>query len=387
MSTRVPTLEAAKSGPHAHAANRFLEMKRNIAAPTAAILIMNTVANTAGATLAGSLAVAAFGTGALGLFSVLFTIAILFLAEIVPKTFGATRWRGIWRFVVWPLATLQRVLRPAVWLTEKTASALVGGLPGKPTTEGEIAAMIRLGANVGELSPTELQLLISVLRFDEMRVSEVMLPRREVKTMRADATGADALAIVGEHLHTRYPICQTDLEDAQAIIHVKDLTSANVQGTQKLAELGRPLARVPETMGLSQLLRQMQRTRQHMALVIDEFGTAVGIVTLENLLEEIVGEVEDEFDHEAPIPAASESGARVLPGNLPLRAVSELFEVELAAEHVETLNGWVIERLGRLPRVGDTLKEPGVVAEVLEVKNDQALQVRLTPSQRDDATP
>jgi CBS domain containing-hemolysin-like protein len=214
-----------------------------------------------------------------------------------------------------------------------------------------------------------------------MRIREVMLPRRDVKTMRVGTSVADALVQVAEHLHTRYPVCRQDLDDAESIVHLKDLSSTRVNASQPIDVVARPLARVPETMGLSALLRQMQRTKQHMALVVDEFGTATGIVTLENLLEEIVGEVEDEFDHEAVLPPATESGDRVLPGHTSLRVASELFEVELLGERVETLNGWLIEQLGRLPRPGDTVTVPGIHAEVLEIRRDQAAQIRLTPGE------
>ena len=316
MSARVPTLEAAKGGPHGRAADRFLAMKKDIAAPTAAILITNTVANTAGATLAGSLAIDVFGTGALGLFSAAFTIAILFLAEIVPKTLGAVQWRAIWRFVVWPLAGLQRALKPAVWVTEKAASALVGGKQVKPTTESEIAAMIRLGAKVGELSRTELELLTSVLRFDEMRVAEVMVPRRDVKTIAPTATIEQALEVAGGHLHTRYPLSTGPLDDADRLVHLKDLAKPGLDRSSAVTTVSRPLSHVPATMPISSLLRQMQRTKQHMALVVDEFGSATGIVTLENLLEEIVGKVEDEHDDEERYEDADEHrGAHPLGGD------------------------------------------------------------------------
>lgn len=381
MSTRMPTLEAAVGGPHGAAASRLLEMKRNIAAPTSAILILNTIANTAGATLAGSIAVDVFGTGALGLFSVLFTIAVLFLAEIGPKTLGAVQWRAIWRFIVWPLAGMQRALGPVVWMTEKVATLLVGGRQIKPTTEGEIVAMIRLGAKVGELSRTELDLMTSVLRFDEMRVSEVMVPRREVQSIRLDATVREALVVMGEHLHTRYPLHGGALDDATQLVHLKDLANPKVDPETPVRELARSLRHVPGTMAISSLLRQMQRTRQHMALVVDEFGTAVGLVTLENLLEEIVGAVQDEFDQELPASTPAEGGARVFRGSTPLRVVSAHFETELTGQRVETLNGWVLEQLGRLPKTGDVLHEGGLALEVLEVRRDQATQIRITPSE------
>ena len=379
MSARVPTLEAAKGGPHARAADRFLAMKKDIAAPTAAILITNTVANTAGATLAGSLAMDVFGPGALGLFSAAFTIAILFLAEIVPKTLGAVQWRAIWRFVVWPLAGLQRALKPAVWVTEKAASALVGGKQVKPTTESEIAAMIRLGAKVGELSPTELELLTSVLRFDEMRVAEVMVPRRDVKTIAPTSTIEQALDFAGGHLHTRYPLSTGSLDDADRLVHLKDLAKPGLDRSANVTTVSRALSHVPATMPISSLLRQMQRTKQHMALVVDEFGSATGIVTLENLLEEIVGKVEDEHDDEERYEDADEHGARILSGATPLRGVAGMFEIDLVGERVETLNGWVLEKLGRLPRIGDAVEEGTIRAEVLEVRRDRATKIRVIP--------
>lgn len=379
MSTRVPALEDARSGPHGAAAGRLLEMKRNIAAPTAAILILNTIANTAGATLAGSIAVDVFGTGALGMFSIVFTVGVLFLSEIGPKTLGAVQWRSIWHLIVWPLAAMQRVLSPAVWITEKITSVLVGGRQIKPTTEGEIVAMIRLGAKVGELTPTELELLTGVLRFDEMRVSEVMVPRREVQSIHADTTVAEALTLVGTHLHTRYPMFGEVLDDAEQLIHLKDLANPAHDPGMPVRTLGRPLMHVPETMAISSLLRQMQRLRRHMALVMDEFGTAVGIVTLENLLEEIVGTVLDEFDDEDE--AASDAGeARIFRGATPLRTVSAQYEADFASQRVETLNGWVLEQLGRLPRVGDQVHGDGLLIEVLEVRRDQATQIRVSPS-------
>jgi len=386
MSTRVPALEDARSGPHGAAAVRLIEMKRNIAAPTAAILILNTVANTAGATLAGSIAVDVFGTGALGIFSIIFTVGVLFLSEIGPKTLGAVQWRSIWRFIVWPLAAMQRLLSPAVWLTEKVTSALVGGRQFKPTTEGEIVAMIRLGAKVGELTPTELELLTGVLRFDEMRVSEVMVSRREVQSIHADTTVAEALEYVGTHLHTRYPLFHDVLDDAESLIHLKDLANPTHDPSTPVHTLGRPLMHVPETMAISALLRQMQRLRRHMALVMDEFGTAVGIVTLENLLEEIVGAVLDEFDDEAPVSTAA-GEARIFRGVTPLRTICAQYEAEFSSQRVETLNGWVLEQLGRLPRVGDRVQGDRLLIEVLEVRRDQATQIRVTPSDESPAAP
>lgn len=388
MSTRIAALEAEKTGKHGPAASRMIGMKKDIAAPTSAILITNTIANTAGATLAGTLAVREFGPGALGIFSVFFTIAILFLAEIVPKTFGAVQWRTLWRLVVWPLAALQTSLRPLVWLTQRTASFLVGGRTSSPTSESEIAAMIRLGGRVGALTSTELELLTSVLRFDDMRASEVTVPRRKVEMIPPHATVRDALAMAEHHPHSRYPLADGELGHAKQVVHLRDLVRAIAEPDREVRELGRSLPHIPTSLPISKLLRQMQRTKLHMVVVVDEFGSAAGIVTLEDVLEELVGQVQDEFDEEVREHEENPAGGWTLAGTTPLRTVEELFELRLEVENVETINGWLVSRLGKLPTKGDTVHdESGLVLEVVELQGDSASRIHLRmadPPDEDD---
>ncbi len=378
-STRIGALEAAlASGRHARPAKRFLQMKENIASPTSAILILNTIANTAGATLAGMVAADQLGAQALLPVSAGLTLGILFLSEILPKTIGATRWHGLWPYIVWPLTTIERLLRPLIYVTRKFSDVFTGGAGAPSVTEDEIQATIHLGGKEGELTRNEMQLISAVFKFDEMVVRQILVPRREVDFLKTDQSLDEVLETVERSGHTRYPVCQDSLEDVVGLLHIKDLVKSAGAETPAWAEMLRPIRSVPETMPVSRLMRQMQRTRQHMAIVLDEHGTAVGIVTLENVLEQIVGSVQDEFDTEAPDFATEGRDRYLVAGSLPIERINEKLGLDLYAADVDTLAGLISSRLGRLPKVGDTLEAPGVKIQVLEIREDHPAQVRLT---------
>lgn len=378
-STRVASLEAAKAqGKHVQGAETFLAMKRDIAEPTAAILILNTIANTAGATFAGMLVAQHMGTHAVLLFSAFLTLSILMLSEILPKTYGAVHWRGLWPFLVWPLVAIRRVLSPAIWVTEKFSSLITRGRAAPVTTEGEILAMIQLGAKEGEVTPTELELLTAVFLFDETTVREIMVPRHEVVGLDLGLSLDDCLRVVREHKHTRYPLCRGSLDSAVGIVHIKDLIGPMGEESFKLEPLARPIERLPDLLPIRKVLRAMQGSRSHMALAVDEHGSVVGLITLENVIEQLVGAVQDEFDSEEPQLASSAPGEWIAHGQLTLTRLNRELDLRLVRPGVSTLSGFLISELGRLPRAGDRVRLEEVEAEVLEVQYYRANRVRLT---------
>ena len=318
-STRVGLLEAeAAGGRHARAARKMLELKRHIAKPTAAILVRNTVANTAGAAVAGMVASTVLGPSLILAFSVALTVLILFIGEILPKTYGATAWRSAWPFVVWPIGFLQRVLSPVIWMTQKVSDLAARDQGSTNVTEDEIQAVIRMGGVEGELSASELQLLTAVFHFDETVVRQVMLPRREVVYFDVEQTLPECLEIMRRTRHTRYPICDGSLDSIVGLVHIKDLVGVQDTAAFDLKKIARPLRTVPDTLPISKLLRQMQSARQHMVAVVDEYGTVVGIVTMENIFgEQLVGAVRDEFD-EAPDIVPEQEGVFKVRGSLQL---------------------------------------------------------------------
>ena len=380
-STRMGALEAERaSGAHAGLAERFIAMRSNIAQPTSAILILNTLANTAGATICGMYAASVFGPiGVVG-FSVGLTVAILFVGEILPKTYGATHWRTTWRRIVWPLALMQWTLSPLIRVTQAFAYFFTGRRTVPSITEEEIMANIQMGEKAGEVSASEVQLLSAVFRFDDILVRQVMVPRREVVFLGAHWPLGRCLDVAKQTGHTRFPLCRESLDEAFGILHVKDLLGLRSTDQIDFQAIARPLRHVPETLPIRQLMRDMQSSQQHMALVYDEYGSVVGLITLENVVEQLVGAVQDEFDNDPPDIVAEGAGIFRVNGHLPIAHVNREIGLDLPSDGVDTLSGLVTVQLNRLPAVGDRVKLEGARVEVLAVKGSRASTVRLSLS-------
>lgn len=377
-STRLSTLEAARAeGRHAGLAERFIAMKTNIARPTSAILVLNTVANTAGATVCGMYATSVLGPNRVPVVSAVLTVAILFVGEILPKTFGATHWGSLWRFIVWPLAGMQRGLAPIIKVTQGFANLFTGNRGAPIITEDEIQANIRLGRKAGELSAMEQQLLTAAFHFDDMSVRQVMAPRRDVVFLDASWDLAKCLAVARDTGHTRFPLSTGSLDEATSLVHIKDLLGVARSDDFDVESVARPLRHVPETLPISRLLREMQGARQHMALVDDEYGSVVGVVTLEDVIEQIVGDVQDEFDADAPEIVSEGAGVYRIRGGSLIKRINRELGLELYSAEVETISGLLAERLGRLLEVGDQARFAGALIEVLEAERGAARVVRV----------
>jgi CBS domain containing-hemolysin-like protein len=387
-SSRIVTLEAAaERRTHRHMARLFLDMKKDIASPTASILILNTIANTAGATIAGMYAAQILGVRMVPLFTIGLTLAILFFSELLPKTLGAMHWGKIWPFVVWPLAAMQKGLAPLVFLSGKFVSIFSRSRSGPPITEEEIQAMIRLGGKAGELTHGELRLISSVFAFDDMLTLEAMVPRRDVDFLDASKPWAESCGEIKRSRHTRYPLCDGGLDEVFGIVHLKDLVGVPEEAEFDLRSVVRPIRQVPETMPISRLMREMQRTRRPMALVVDEYGTNVGIVTFSALMEQLVGEIQDEFDAEAPDIVPEQAGQYSVDGLTLLSRINRELGCDLYSSEVRTISGLIVHTLDRLPKEGDIVELDNISAEVLTTEKGRARRIRLTlPKDQQEGT-
>ncbi len=378
-STRVAVLEAAaRGGEHVKAARRFLEMKEKVSVPTSGILILNTIANTAGAALAGMYAAQAFGTRWVPAFSIALTFAILFFSEILPKTVGAVHWRELWSSLVWPLALVVKLLYPLIRFTQRFAECFTVHAAEPAITEAEIQAMIHLGERTGQLSSRERKMLDAVFHFDKLLCRQVMVPRGEVVYLDAAWPMSRCIALAKSTGHTRFPLCRDSIDEVLGIVHVKDLVGVPGDAEIDLTAVMRPARHVPETTRISAVLTEMQTSHQHMAVVVDEHGSTSGIVTLENVIEEIVGSVQDEFDREAPDLVATGPGQYVVLGSASVERINRHLSLELRAPGVNTMSGLLISEIGRFPEVGDQVELEGVTAQVLGVKGSRATRIRLT---------
>ena len=385
-STRVASLEAARDqGRHVSGANSFLRLKRHIGVPTSAILILNTIANTAGATVAGMSAADALGAHFIPAFSAALTLAILLFSEILPKTFGATHWKSLWPVVVWPLLFLEKVLKPLIWLTQTFSNLFIRRATSPATTEDEIVAMIRSGAHAGELNQTELQMLTAVFQFDNAQARDVMFPRRDAVCFDISWDLPRCLEVAKQTKHTRYPLCDGSMDNLLGFVHVKDLLHLSGDDVD-MRSIARPLRRVPETMLARRLLREMQRAQPHIVAVVDEHGTTVGLATLENLLEQLIGSVQDEFDREGPELVREDEGVYLIRGAISVARLNVELDLNLSDTDASTLSGLVVAQLGRLPVPGDVAEIATISAEVVEVERDRAsyLRVRVIDDEQDE---
>ena len=385
-STRMGALEAEKAdGERPALAERLIAMKDDIAKPTSAILVLNTVANTAGAAICGMLAARLFGAQWVPAFSLGLVLAILFVGEILPKTYGAKHWHAIWHWIVWPLAVLQKVLAPVVNVTQGFADLFSGARGSPAITEDEIQASIELGGQSGELTPSEFQLLSAVFRFDDMLTRQVMVPRRDVVFLDLQEPASECFELARTSRHTRFPLCEGSLDKVVGLVHIKDLLGMGADENLDLRAVARELCHVPETMPISQLMREMQNSHQHMALVDDEFGSVVGIITMENVVEQIVGAVQDEFDSEAPEVVQESPGVYLVNGLLPLERLNHEMKLHLESTDVDTLSGLLVSRISRLLQAGDKVPLEGATAEVIEEQGGRAVRVKLTVHPSDEA--
>lgn len=300
-SAQPATLEAARNrgGRRARAAQRMLALKHDVTAPTSAILIVNTIANTAGATLVGVLAVRAFGDSALVPVSIGLTVAILLLAEIMPKTYAATHWRRLWPAATWMLTALVTMLSPALRLVDAVMGLMATRARDAGVPKDEIRAMVRMGRRSGVIDATEAELLDATLALGHQRLGDIAVRPPRVVTLAPDATADDAVGEILTSLHTRYPLCRDDLDECVGLVHAKDLLAAR-PGTP-LSSLARFIERIDADTPLQDALRLMQAAHLHMVLVHDA-GRVVGVATLEDVLERVVGPVMDEFDSDKDGP-------------------------------------------------------------------------------------
>lgn len=299
-STRMGALEAVKPDGHlGRQAKRFIVMKRQIDVPIAAILILNTVANTAGATIAGMYAVQVLGTSRVLIFSIAFTLSILFLSEILPKTLGAVHWRRIWPFIVWPLTAMRYALYPAIIVTQTATKLLTGGQAVSPVTEDEIVAMARLGAQAGEITHEESYMVHNIIELENKQVRDIMTPRMVIFSLDVSLTVEAALPLVNSKGLTRIPVYEDDREHLVGYVMFQDLSAARTSNRDhlQLRAIAKPLSFIPETVNCLTLLTTFLKFRRHIAIVSDEYGGVAGLVTLEDLIETLLGaEIVDETD-------------------------------------------------------------------------------------------
>ncbi|MFM1965516.1 MAG: hypothetical protein RL134_1241 [Actinomycetota bacterium] len=301
----------------------------------------------------------------------------LVIGELVPKRIALQRAESTALILAGPVALLARVTRPFIWLLSISTNALVrllGGNPhsGKEQITGE--ELRDIVAATEELTAEERALIDDVFDAGDRELREVMLPRTEVAFLDASTPVHDAILEVSDAPHSRYPVIRGSADDVVGVVHIRDLLTPDVDRLmRRVGDLARETAFFPGTKQVIPALTEMRRLRQHLAIVVDEYGGTAGIVTLEDLVEELVGDIRDEYDTEASGPRTDVDGL------LNLEDFTDETGVELPDGPYETVAGFVVSQLGELPTVGATVEVDGHVLTVTELDGRRVARISVVP--------
>ncbi|MBT5016268.1 HlyC/CorC family transporter [Candidatus Peregrinibacteria bacterium] len=348
------------------------------------ILIGNNLINILASVYATLVFQKLLGNAALGIITGALTLFILIFGEIVPKSFATSHAKTLSRLVALPLVGLFWLFSPAVWLLDLMVKLLLKASSRKKeshVTEDELKAFVTIGAEEGAIEVNEKELIENVLEFTDTRVRDIMVPRVEIQALPIDSTIHDAADFVAKHHHSRIPLYKDSLDNIVGLLTVKTLLSHmhRKEMNQPLSKLDilEPL-KVPSSKKINALFNEFQKRRIHLAIVLDEHGGTAGLITLEDILEEIVGEIVDEFDEE-------EKSEVTLIGKTELEAtgkaliedINDELKIKIPCQDHKTISYYITEKLGRFPRRGEEIKGKGYVITVDEMQKHTIKKVTI----------
>lgn len=363
------------------------------------LLTGNTMANVGASVVATSIALSLVGrrrgewVAFLGT-----TLVVLIAAEIAPKTLAARHADRLALVVAGPIGTLMRVFTPLLRVLSVIGTTLVRPFGGHITpraplvTEEQLRFLVEVGEEEGVIEEEERAMIHSIFEFGDTVVREVMRPRVDIVAVPADATVNGAIGLMAEHGHSRLPIYEGTIDHIIGVVYMRDLVPALRQGRldRPVSEVRRPAFFIPETKKVDELFKEMQQKKLSMAIVLDEYGGTAGLVTVEDLLEEIVGEIQDEYDLEEKPIQLIDANTALVNARIHVDDVNELLGTRLPVDEVDTVAGLVYALFGRVPAQGEKVDLPGVELRVEKTLGQRITRVRITrttPAPQEEAAP
>lgn len=347
------------------------------------ILVGNNVVNIGASALATSVAMKAFGESGVGIATAIMTILILIFGEITPKSIAKQKSEGVSLKVSSSVNIIVKILKPFVAIftfISSTVLKLFGGDLNKDQpfiTQEELKTMVDVGEEEGVLEEEEKEMIFNVFEFGDIQVKDVMVQRVDIVALGLDSTYDDVIDIIKEEQFSRIPVYNESIDDIIGIMYVKDLILLNNKDNFKVKDCIREAYYTFEFKKVTELFKEMKKSRNHMAVVLDEYGGTVGIVTIEDLLEEIVGEIEDEYDElEEEIEVVKED-EYIVDGRIRLDDLSELIGVKMESEEFDSIGGFVIGQLGRIPEPKEEVSYENMRFVVEEIDKNRIKKVRI----------
>ena len=343
-------------------------MKHRIDEPIAAILTLNTIAHTVGAAWGGAIAARIFGDVWIGVFAASLTFAVLVLSEIIPKTLGAVFCRQLAAPTAYLLRFMVVVMKP-VLVPLGFVSRWIAPRKAGPATisRAEIGVLAELGRREGAIDEDEFMVMSNVMQLDEIAVSEVMTPRIDILAVPVEASVSEAMDVMLDCGKLRLPVYEENLDQIVGILLARDLWRAAREGRENIRDIARPARFAPATKVVEDLIREMRDKRTNMIIVLDEFGGTAGLVTLEDLIEEIIGEIQDEHETDEPREfQRTGDGRTVIWGGTPVKDVEDRLGIVLG-EEFDTVGGYIFGALEGIGKPGDRVAAPGGRFRILTV--------------------
>jgi CBS domain containing-hemolysin-like protein len=313
------------------------------------------------------------------------TFLHIVLGELAPKALALMHPEQTSRWVAPPLILFTYATNPFIWLLNGAANGILRLFGARAQTEldrvhspEEIMMLVEQTRKTGRIAPQDARMIEGVFEFSQKNARGVMTPRTRIVAFPVTLPLEEAADRVAQTGRSRYPVYRDSLDDVVGTVHAKDLLAAlRTPGGGSLAAIMRPAIFVPGTREVEDVLADMKRQKTHIAIVLDEFGGTAGLVTMEDLLEEIVGQIYDEYDRPEAIPTATAGGQRILNGDTEIRDVNKALRLELDDSEYGTLGGLLFGALGRLPRPGDRVPLPGAMFEIVEMDGRRVAKARL----------
>lgn len=358
------------------------------------ILIVNSVATIVASSMATVLALRFSASWGELLSSLLLSLVVLIFCEITPKTAAVQnplRWA---RVMIGPVRGTAFFLRPIVWTLSNVTKGLVRLMGGQSVrhgpfvTEEELRLLVTVGEEEGVLEEAETEMIHSIFEFADTPVREVMIPRIDIVAMENDTTVEQAVDQALEGGFSRIPVYEETIDNITGVLYTKDMLKQLREGhnTQPIRNLVRPAHFVPETKKLDDLLLEIRQQRVHMVIVIDEYGSVSGLVTIEDLVEEIVGDIQDEYDHEEMLYERVKENEYVFSAKINIDEFNELMGTKLENEDYDTLGGFLYAQLDKIPVAGDTITFEHYRFTILTTRGRRIVRVQVERLPKRDAT-
>lgn len=311
------------------------------------------------------------------------TAAHIIMGELTPKTMAIQNVEKIMLAVALPMLIFHKVMYPFVWILNHVANWVARRMGFQAASEGEnahteeeIRLLMEESHRQGLIDDTEADFVDNVFDFTELNVREIMTPRTDMVVLYLEDSFEDNMEIILTEQLTRYPVCREDKDHIVGFLHVKDLMRAMVEGRRpNLRKLARKALVVPESMDVNVLLKTMQCSHSQLAIVVDEFGGTAGMVTIEDIVEEIVGDIQDEFDEERPTAESRGGMVYSVDAKMLLEELEDVLEIPIEDEDVDSVGGWLYDQLGVEPRIGQMAAADGSLFFVEEVDGARITRV------------